>query len=221
MPEDVKTHQLYKQIPNASTTVVFDEGSVYNNATSSTSSGWENLGVNFQGNTVGGIAFRDYLDLSGWTQQELTSFFRGFDIQKSQTPIANASVPLIYELDFITTRKLTLTELSDLANEPGFASSTLDLMELIYGQKTQYATNTTVPGTYIIVNSDTSGSGNPTAMNKLHWTRLYVFITGITTEDLTTPSANLVVQAMTAKESDRVWLERLRRSYVLQDEYDV
>jgi len=46
MPKDIKPHQLTKQVDMADTRFVFD-GSVYNNATSSTTGGWENIAVDF------------------------------------------------------------------------------------------------------------------------------------------------------------------------------
>jgi len=59
------------------------------------------------------------------------------------------------------------------------------------------------------------------AMDKLHWTRLIVYLAGATTANVLASPTNLVVSAVTAKEKDLVWMERLRRSYVLQDQADI
>ena len=134
-------------------------------------------------------------------------------------------------VDLLTTRRLTDVELSNWGvilspaasdDLPGFADSTVDLMEVIYGERTTFVSNSTMaPGlagsVYVTIGSESFGSGNPTAMNRLHWTRI-IFANGAgPTESLTIGGTNLVVQAVSAKEDDLIWIERLRRSYVHHD----
>ena len=91
-------------------------------------------------------------------------------------------------------------------------------MEVIYGERMIYAENATVLGTFVQIGGETFGSGNPTAMDKLHWTR-HILVPGAGEgAKLQIFPTNLIVQAMTLEEKDLVWMERLRRSYVLQDE---
>lgn len=220
MTTDIKPHQLTKQVGRATTRWVFD-GSVYDNAASTTTNGWENIAVQFGTGIVPGIINRSYIDLAGWSRQELTSFFNGFDIQRSFPPLSITGVPLVFEFDFITSRKLTIAELSNLFEEPGYLPSTLDLMQLIYGERRVWGQNLNIPGTFISVDAETSGTGDATAMDKLHWTRLIIYLAGATAADIEASATNLVVSAVTAKEKDLVWMERLRRSYVLQDQADV
>jgi hypothetical protein len=217
MPEDVQPHQLTKQVARATTRWVFD-GSVYDNGASTTTGGWENIAVTFGSGVIPGIINRSYIDLTGWRRQERTAFFNGFDIQRSFAPLSITGVPLIFEYDFITTRRLTVAELSNFFNEPGFLPSSLDLMQLVYGEKRVWGQNVNIPGTFLIVDTETSGTGDATAMDKLHWTRLVVYLAGATAADIETSPTNLVVSAVSAKEKDLVWMERLRRSYVLQGE---
>jgi len=215
MVKEIKPHQLTKQVGTANTRVVF-EGSVYDNAASTTSGGWENIAFDFAGASAPAIISRNYIDLAGWTREELTSFFNGFDIQKSHPPLGISNCPLIYEFDFITTRRLTRAELASFMIEPGFLPSTVDLMQLIYAQKQVYAQNVNIPGTFITVDRSTSGTGDPVATDKLHWTRLIVYLVGVTTANIMATATNLVVSAVTGREKDLVWMERLRRSYVLE-----
>jgi len=218
MPKDVKPHQLYKQVPGSAVTNTFSAGSWVSSVP--TGAGWLGLEVAFAPASLGGAVHRDYIDLAGWSMQELTSFFKGFDIQKQNAPLDNTgNVAVLWEFDFITTRAITDAELSNFENQPGFLGSTLNLQELIYAEKRTYAANAQVVGTFIITDTETSGSGNPTAMDKLHWTRYYVFGVAATNTCQILP-ANLVVQTVTAKEKDLVWMERLRRSYILQDPAD-
>jgi len=210
---DPKAHQLYKQAPGSSLTVF---ASVENNIVTN---GWETINTN-------DVCYRTYIDLSGWSIQQLTTFTQGIDIQKSNIPllaIPPATADVVWEFDFITTRRLTREELAGIVfgNCPGFLPSTVDLMDVIYGERMQYARNTTIPQTVVQISGETFGSGNPTAMNKLHWTRYLALGNSSPTDELTIYPTNLVVQAMTVEEKDLVYLERLRRSYVLQNPADV
>jgi len=211
---DPKAHQLYKQVDHCALTIINASA-----GTGSVTGQWELLQLD--GNAAV-FAYRSYLDLSGWSNQDLTTFTQGVDIQKQQIPIKvpSATALSLWEFDFISTRKITDAELISYGNLPGFAGSTVDLMEIIYGERMLYAENGTIPGTFIQISGDTFGSGNPTAMDKMHWTRL--FVTNVADgEQLAIWPTNLVVQAMTVEEKDLVWMERLRRSYVLQDQADI
>jgi len=207
---DPKAHQLYKQAP-ASNAVYRSEGSTVSN-------GWS---IVYDSASHLDIAYRTYIDLAGWSSQDLTTFTQGIDIQKQMIPlktIGSLGMLKIYEFDFITTRRLTDTELSpgSLLDMPGFIESTVDLMELIYGERMEYGSNLSIPGSFVQISGETFGSGNPTAMDKLHWTRLVVFDSPTELDTGAIFATNLVVQAMTVEEKDLVWMERLRRSYVLQ-----
>jgi hypothetical protein len=219
MPTDVKPHQLYKQIPGSS--ITFAQGDPQY---TTTTNNWEQIGTGI----VNYLVYRTYIDISGWSREELTTFIQGVDVQKSITPRgATSTMPYLLEYDMLSTRKLQNNEMINFGDgPPGFMPTiqddAVDLMELIYGESQEYAFNNTVAGTYITTARDTWGSGNPTAMNRLHWTRL-VIITSVPDvgDSLLLGPTNLVVQAVTAKEKDLVWMERLRRSYVIQDQGDV
>jgi hypothetical protein len=219
MPKDPKPHQLYKQIPG---TIIDFAGSTPEQTT--LTNGWEQIGTGI----VNYLVYRTYIDLAGWSRQDLTSFIQGVDIQKSLTPRGgSATMPFLLEYDMLSTRKIQDDEMINFIDgPPGFMPTiqdkAVDLMELIYGENQEYAFNSTVGGTYITTGRGTWGSGNPTAMDKLHWTRLLILSSGQDDADqLQVGPTNLVVQAVTAKEKDLVWMERLRRSYVLQDQADI
>ena len=202
---DPKAHQLYKQVPGTDLEVAASvEGAPISN-------GWKFL------NTFDCV-FRSYIDLAGWSRQSLTTFTQGIDIQKSNLPLLSGQANVLIEFDFITTRRLTDTEVaSTLVGPPGYLPSTVDLMEVIYGERMQYAENATIPGTMVQIGGETFGSGNPTAMNRLHWTRYYAMLNSAPTDTMAVGPTNLIVQAMTVEEKDLVWIERLRRSYVQQE----
>jgi len=210
---DPKAHQLYKQVPGSTLTVFESIGD------STTTNGWTAL------NTFD-MVYRSYIDLAGWSKQELTTFTQGVDIQKSDIPVLApppAVADVVWEYDFLTTRRLTDVELGliGFGLTPGFLPSTVDLMEVIYGERMQYARNTQIPQTLIQISGETFGSGNPTATDKLHWTRYIRLGHSVPTDSIDVFPTNIVVQAMTVEEKDLVWMERLRRSYVLQDRADI
>jgi len=213
--KEPRARQLYKQIP-ATNAVYRSEGSTITN-------GWE---IVHESAGHLDIAFRSYIDLSGWSKQDLTTFVQGIDIQKQMIPlkaVGALGMLKIYEFDFITTRRLTDAELSpaNLLDMPGFLHNTVDLMEVIYGERMEYGSNQTIAGSYVQISGETFGSGNPTAMDKLHWTRLVVFDSPTELDVGVLFATNLIVSALTVEEKDLVWMERLRRSYVLQDQADV
>jgi hypothetical protein len=219
-----KAHQLYKQ----ATPLVLVVGVTSNVLTNVIQEGsWQYFEQIPNGETFQAYVNRMYIDLEGWNEQDLTTFTTGVDIQKDRLPIAalggTMTCPLIYEFDIISTRMIADSELTDTvaATTPGYLPSTMDLMEVVYGEQTTYAQNSNIPGTFIPVGSSTWGSGNPTASDKLHWTRIYV-TSFSSVEDASAAfnayPTNLVIQATTMQEKDLVYMERLRRSYVLQGE---
>jgi hypothetical protein len=219
----MKGHQLYKQIGPA--TVGINFGSATDVTYSS--GGWEIIW-----NTFPYLVNKSYIDLAGWSKEELTTFIQGVDFQHSARPRSGSTGILeVTVVDILSTRVLTDDEItnwgaiagSNSDDLPGFLDSTVDLMQVIYGERTTYVSNNTMaPGlagsVYVTLGADTFGSGVPTAMDKLHWTRA-IWVNGAgDNETLTIGGTNLVIQAMTDKEKDLVWMERLRRSYVLRGE---
>ena len=204
-------HQLYKQVPGTELTVYpsVEVGPALAN-------GWEQI------NTFD-MCYRTYIDLEGWSKQHLTMFTSGVDIQKENIPLLGilpATADVVWEFDFITTRKLSREDLAGIifGDCPGFLPSGVDLMEVIYGERMQYARNAQIPQTLIQVSGETFGTGTPTAADKLHWTRYIALGNSNPTDTVQVYPTNLIVQALTVEEKDLVWMERLRRSYVLQGE---
>jgi len=209
-----KAHQLYKSTAHAQ--AVFSETP---GLSAVVGTGW----TTFQPGAIPYYIHRTYIDLAGWTRQDLTMFTQGVDIQKGIMPLLGGTKTAsgLREFDLITTRVLSDEECAVYLNIPGSTPSTVSQQEVIYGEFTEYGRNNTITNTFIKTNLETIGSGVPTAMNKLHWTRIFFFHVPANGDTVVMDNVNLVVQAMTVEEKDLVWMERLRRSYVLQDEADV
>jgi len=214
MAEDVTQRKLLKQI--GATNIGFNF--------SSTVDAYATNGWVVEWNTMPYAINRSYIDMAGYTQQELTTFIQGVDFQL-ETLIRSLTTGIIEVtwLDILSTRRLSIAELSDWAipgvtgDVPGFLDSTVDLQEVIYGERTTLAKNTVVPALagskYVILDRETFGSGNASAADRLHWSRVYWFNGSGDSEVIMIPAANLVSQAVTVKEKDLVYIERLRRAY--------
>jgi len=214
MAEDITQRKLFKQIGSTNVGFNFDSSiDVY------AKNGWV-----VEWNAMPYVYNRTYVDLAGYTQQELTMFIQGVDIQIETLirSLSNNIIEVTY-LDILSTRQLTVAELTNWAipgitgDVPGFIDNTVDLQEIIYGERTTLAQNTVVPALvgakYVILEKETFGSGSASAADRLHWSRVYWFNGSGPEETIMIPAANLVAQAVTIKEKDLVYIERLRRAY--------
>jgi len=97
-------HQLYKQL--GATNIALN----YDSATSAfLSNGWEVIW-----NTFPYAVNRTYIDLEGWSKQELTTFTQGVDFQHALMPRATTlGILEVTCFDIITTRRLTDAEISN------------------------------------------------------------------------------------------------------------
>ena len=221
--KDTVPRRLMKQIGSCS--LSFDvtshsDPAIDNFSMSANNEGWEEIPQQNLGLAVAVVANRQYIDLSGYAMDDLTTFVQSVDIQKSRDPLGTGQ-QLVWVYDFLTTRRITTAELSNFTGGeiPGFVESTVDLMEMIYGEHQTLALNGQIPGTFITTMVDTIGSGNASAADRLHWTRVYLFETGGgagATNSYSFYPANLVCQGITGKEKDLVYIERLRRAYTQQ-----
>ena len=76
------------------------------------------------------------------------------------------------------------------------------------------ATAATLPP-WIAQNLSTFGSGAPVTVQKL-WVYRFVYLVAASTDPLNIPASRLLLRGMVTKESDLVYIQRLRRSYELQ-----
>jgi len=212
-PKNAKVHQLSKQVPKGEITLSTDYPTTPSTVTGE---GWQVVDISASF-SVG--YWQGYIDLEGWSVQDLTTFTSNVDVQKSYLtrnagPVA--SCPVVKELDIVTTRKLTVAEITQLGSTVGYLGSTMDLMEVIFGLRRTLVENTAIASEYQIADVQVWGSGHPTAMSKLHWTRIIECSQAGVTQVIVYPT-NLVVTAFTAEEGMEVYMERLRRSYVLAE----
>lgn len=215
MVEDVKPRQLIKQIPGGT----FHYSEITGSSTANPG-GWE---IIEEGGIIGNYyVYRTYIDLAGYAVDDLTMFTKGVDIQKQSMPFTLGlnTAQNWNEYDILSTRKLTDDECRVFVDDnsaPGFSTSDVDIQQVIYGEVDQLAVNLQIPRSFVRINRDTFGSGVPTAMDKLHWTRICFGHDCAENDSWQCYPTNLVIDAVTAKEEDLVWVERVRRSYELQE----
>jgi len=220
MPE-FESHQLIKQIPGVSV-INLNFVSDTSDIGPALSEGWTILD---NGGFVQTWVWRGYIDLAGWSRQDLTNFIQTVDVQHSFPSHASSGITNLYEYDFVTSRRIRDEELLPPSIKcPGFLTATpntppgqVDIMQLIYGEWVSQTVSVAEASSLVTVAADSFGGGSPIASDKLHITRLITVLGGGGAETFQIFPVNYVINAITTKEKDLVWMERLRRSYVLQE----
>ena len=215
MPKDMEARQLIKQIPGVAVANVN-----YSAQTSdiSTGEGWEVLGTG----TAQVWVWRGFIDLAGYTMDDLTFFSQAVDIQNSLLSGGSPGFILCDDRTLITTRALRDAEIA--ANWSGFASNQngflniteqecIDLQEVIYGEWRQFIPYSATNGSFRQLAGDTFGLGNPTASDRIHITRIFSWQSAGDDDNFILYPQNIVIGGVTAHEKDLVYIERLRRAY--------
>jgi len=212
MPTDMQARQLIKQVPPLDATLIDPAGQT---AQLNYGQGWRIVLP-----TTGGLVFvwKGYIDMAGYTQDDLTFFTQAVDLQNANIPVAGASTTNLNIVNLVTTRHVPDATIfpnnignSFLTGAGPFES--LDLQEVIYGE---WSTHTPYTATNIELRQlggDTFGSGNPTASDRLHITRIVTWTGSDSLGALNVPACNFVIGGVTGQEKDLVYIERLRRAY--------
>lgn len=219
MPTDMKARQLIKQVPAMTT--------VNANFSSQTATlygeGWEVVAKGAD-NMV--FVWRGFIDLGGYTQDELTFFSQAVDVQDNGLSSANPSVLKGEIIDMVTTRRISDAEVNPI-NANGFIQPAptvsidgLDIQEVVYGNTRAFTPYSATNGLWIQLFGSTFGTGNPTASDRLHITRIVIPFGGGESESVSIKSCNFLIGGVTAHEKDLVYIERLRRAYTQERNID-
>lgn len=239
--EGVKERLLRKLIPPG---VIGVDGSAF---TVSSGGGWDLLvATDALGTNSHWAVWRGYFDLSGIVEQQETLFTvnpmfqEGADWNFSTTDPVGALV--IY--DMITQEYITdatfdgaagsgmwippgMMSMSDLSEGPN-TGAPYELEDVHFGaSRTKQLGATTTLGVSPFLPSTTNatawGTGSATAGQKLYITRAIALDSAIAPEpgnQILCPPTAVVVPVLIAKETDLRYIERLRRSYVVQATVD-
>ena len=215
MSQSVKgSRDLRKLIPGSYIDWDIDES-----ATTATN-GWEILNTASHQFAV----YRTYIDIVGWSKDDVTAFMQGASFQEGSpmyfTP--GGTVPLKC-WDMVTVNYITDSQFvqnvafGNTWTPPGLSSSNYNLEEIIAGRWREFSADSTLNTTRLI-GQGVWGCGDATAGDRIYITKVIYLDTALPTAGLVVvPDGAVVIPTILVKESDLVYMERLRRSYVLAD----
>lgn len=184
------------------------------------SNGWDILGTSLEQFAV----YRTYVDIVGWSKDDITAFTQGAAFQEGG-PIyftGGGAQPMkcwdMVTVNYIEDSAFTNTN-TFLAGvnwcPPGLAHSNYNLEEILVGRWREFASDQNI-NTTRQVGSGVWGAGDATAGDRIYITKAFLLGTALSTDgQLVIPDSSVVIPTLLVKESDLVYLERLRRSYVL------
>jgi hypothetical protein len=169
------------------------------------------------------------IDLSGYAAESLTYFPEAVGIQDPGTYLARGGPGSTYTalqvLDIITSVPMNIEEIADAQINvvgPGMLGSTREAETILMGQFRFFTPNTflTYPNYVQLERSQTFGSGDPTAADKLFCYR----IVSVISDDLgdgalaVIPAARQILNGYMDEETELVYMQRLKRSYELANQ---
>jgi len=218
MAEDMVARQLIKQVPTVTAAMEFvGTDTIVITPGVGTGPGWE---VVDNGKLY--LVWRGYIDLAGYTQNDLTLFTQAVDIQHGALDLAGPTVLNSCHIDLVTTRRLRDTECHLYAAgflNPAVDGDCLDIQEVVYGEWANYVPYASTYPALRQIGGDSFGVGNPTASDRLHITRI-ISTEGTGSEAVFFAATNYVIGGVTAHEKDLVYIERLRRAYTQERNLD-
>lgn len=170
------------------------------------------------------------IDLSGYAAKSLTYFPEAVGIQDPGVHLfaggPGATYTALQVLDIITSVPMNIQEISDvqatLNAGPGMLGSTREAETILMGQYRFFTPNTflTYPNYVQLERSQTFGSGDPTAADKLFCYRIVTALSDDLGDGSTVvvPAARQILNGYMDEETELVYMQRLKRSYELANQ---
>ena len=190
-------------------------------------SGWEILDSVSTYDSL--LVWRGFIDLAGYVEQEKTLFLNGVNIAEAGVIAGNAPLTTV---DLVTKRRVSTSQLesygaagfSDGATDlypAGFLGTTHDMDSVLYGRLRYFVLNSTLEGgrfLQLTINNEW-GQAAATASKRIHITRILPIWNDQTYGEPAwgLPQACVQVYGVPAVETDLRYIDRLRRSYVVDD----
>ena len=189
--------------------------------------GWE-----LYTNTPLGMTYavwRGYYDIAGWNKEQLSAFIEGTGWQEANEWLVTMLSTAIGARHRIKTwdilsKAVIPNAALDTADTPsmgiwlapGFAGSNYNLEEIFGGRYRHFDFDPNIIGGFNQTAQEIWGAGDATAGDKIHITRI-VKLDGIIEYNglMVIPPQDVITNAIVVDEKDLVYMERLRRSYVL------
>jgi len=182
------------------------------------------------------LIYRTEFDISGWSEEQLSAFISGAGFQESDRwSVNNPLEGGDYGAELTTWDIVSKAYISNAAldgphwvdgtglfgwNAPGMIESNYNLEEVFAGRFRQYIPNTNLNNILHQTNEQLWGAGDATAGKKIYITRVIapiILSNGQTPTIGFVPPMAVIIPATLADEKDLVYMERLRRSYVLAE----
>jgi len=186
--------------------------------------GWEILYI--PGTTTQFAVYRTYIDIVGWSKDDVTAFTQGAAFQECDAVVFSpGGLQPLKCWDMVTVNRIddeAFTDDNKLLNgttwsAPGTSFSNYNLEEILAARWREFAASQDL-ATSKIIGQGSWGSGDATAGDRIHITKAFYLGVAIPTAGrLIIPDGSVVVPTLLVKESDLVYMERLRRSYVLAE----
>jgi hypothetical protein len=174
--------------------------------------------------------WKGYFDISGWNREQLSAFIEGVGWQEAQewaaSPLHVTNTSRIRTWDMLSKAYLPDSILDNQAAAPvigywyppGFSGSNYDLEEIFAGRFRTFDLSAILSGGWTQSNEQVWGCGDATAGDKLYITRI-VYLSNVQNHEsgsiIIIPPQDIITNAIVVDEKDLVYMERLRRSYVL------
>ena len=175
--------------------------------------------------------YRTYVDIVGWSKDDITAFTQGAAFQEAErwTATLGGTIPILNTWDMVSVNSIADSAFDGIRffnglggpynwEAPGMSGSNYNLEEILAGRYRSFAESTDVTAT-TQTNLQVWGAGDATAGDRIHITRA-ILLTGTTatgTGAMFIPPMAVIIPTLLVKEKDLVYMERLRRSYVLAD----
>lgn len=221
MSQEVKgTRDLRKLIPPT----LLGPGATEDWSTVSQLNGWE-IYTNDAGTQW--ALHRSYVDIAGWAKDSITAFTQGAAFQECERWSGGLGglLPILNTWDMVTVNYIENEAFDGDKffatiygwSAPGMSGSNYNLEEVLAGRYRSFATSQDVTA-MTQTNLQVWGSGDATAGDRIYITRAILLTnTTLSGEFLNVPAMAVIIPTLLVKEKDLVYLERLRRSYVLND----
>ena len=219
MSEITGTRLLRKLIPSGACQEV--DGIL----TSIGGNGWEAVNPDAVANQ-GYLVWRGYFDIAGWSSEQLSAFIQGAGFQQAES--VYMTVPqqgigkewCILSKAYIPNEAFDGTHHSGAGNTwhaPGMYGSNYNLEEIFTGRYREFSYDQNTPYSGNLSGQFIWGAGDATAGDKIYITIAMRVVTAGYDYGIVYPPTSVIVPAVLADEKDLVYMERLRRSYVLAE----
>ena len=221
MSEITGTRLLRKLIPEVNTTLYDGEMTFVTNG-----GGWEIVNPDAVAG-MGYLVWRGYFDVAGWSSEQISAFIQGAGFQQAESVYMNVLDGDIGKEWCILSKARIGDDAFDSDHHfmagnmwlaPGMGGSNYNLEEIFTGRYREYSYDLNTPYSGNLSGQFIWGAGDATAGDKIHITiALRIVGAEVNGQMIGYPPTSVIVPAVLADEKDLVYMERLRRSYVLAE----